>query len=109
MKFISNWIIVNLTEFLLIPRLSLGIEEVDEVEIFEGAENRLTMNQTYTWEFQCKYKLQRYPFDTQVPSSSYITPTSANQECRIKMTVESLSMSTVRLFADQVKVTYCLP
>ena len=39
---------------------------MDEVEIFEGAENRLTMNQTYTWEFQCKYELQRYPFDTQV-------------------------------------------
>ena len=41
-------------------------KEVDEAEIFEGAENRLTMNQTYTWEFQCKYELQRYPFDTQV-------------------------------------------
>ena len=43
-----------------------GIEEVDEAEIFEGAENRLTMNQTYTWEFQCKYELGNYPFDTQV-------------------------------------------
>ena len=45
-----------------------GLEEVDEVEIFKGAENSLTMNQTYTWEFQCKYQLQRYPFDTQVPN-----------------------------------------
>ena len=43
-----------------------GIEEVDEAEIFEGAENRLTMNQTYTLEFQCYYELRRYPFDTQV-------------------------------------------
>ena len=43
-----------------------GFNEVDEAEIFEGAENRLTMNQTYTWEFQCNYRLQRYPFDTQV-------------------------------------------
>ena len=43
-----------------------SVEELDETEIFEGAENRLTMNQTYTWEFQCKYKLQHYPFDTQV-------------------------------------------
>ena len=43
-----------------------GLDKVDEAEIFEGAENRLTMNQTYTWEFQCKYELQRYPFDTQV-------------------------------------------
>ena len=42
------------------------LDEVDEGEIFYGAENRLTMNQTYTWEFQCMYELQRYPFDTQV-------------------------------------------
>ena len=41
-------------------------KEVDEAEMFKGAENRLTMNQTYTWEFQCQYVLQRYPFDTQV-------------------------------------------
>ena len=42
------------------------VQEVDEAEIFDGAENSLTMNQTYTWEFQCKYELQRYPFDSQV-------------------------------------------
>ena len=42
------------------------VDVVDESEIFEGLENRLTMNQTYTWEFQCKYKLEHYPFDTQV-------------------------------------------
>ena len=48
-----------------------GIEEVNEAEIFKGAENRLTMYQTYTWEFQCKYELQRYPFDTQVIQSHY--------------------------------------
>ena len=43
-----------------------GLDEVDEAEIFEGAENNLTMTQTYTHEFQCQYRLQRYPFDTQV-------------------------------------------
>ena len=43
-----------------------GVREIHEAEIFQGAENRLTMNQTNTWEFQCKYELQRYPFDTQV-------------------------------------------
>ena len=47
-----------------------SLYEVDEAEIFEGAENRLTMNQTYTWEFQCKYELGKYPFDTQVTSDS---------------------------------------
>ena len=43
-----------------------GLDQVDEAEIFEGAEHKLTMEQMYTWEFQCKYQLQRYPFDTQV-------------------------------------------
>ena len=43
-----------------------GINEVDEAEIFEGGENKLQMIQAYTWEFQCQYKLQKYPFDTQV-------------------------------------------
>ena len=42
------------------------ISEVDEAEIFEGEENKLIMTQAYTWEFQCPYKLQKYPFDTQV-------------------------------------------
>ena len=44
-------------------------KEVDEVELFKGAENRLTMHQTYTKEFQCEYVLQRYPFDKQVTDS----------------------------------------
>ena len=43
-----------------------GIAEVDEAEIFEGNENTLVMTQTYTHEFQCKYKLLQYPFDSQV-------------------------------------------
>ena len=40
--------------------------EVDEIEIFEGNDNTLAMYQTYTKSFQCLYKLQKYPFDTQV-------------------------------------------
>ena len=43
-----------------------NLEVVDETEIYTGSENRLTMNQTYTREFQCIYQLQRYPFDSQV-------------------------------------------
>ena len=42
-----------------------GVDSVDEAEIFEGAENRLTMNQTYTHQFHCHYFLQLYPFDSQ--------------------------------------------
>ena len=84
-----------------------GIDEVDEAEIFEGAENRLTMNQTYTWEFQCKYQLQRYPFDTQVSKKPLHSLRSNNhQECKIKMTVGSLSMGTVKLLADKVRIDF---
>ena len=43
-----------------------GLEEVDEVEIFKGKENTISMRQVYTHSFQCKYNLERYPFDTQV-------------------------------------------
>ena len=44
-------------------------DESDEKEIFKGSENRLTMNQTYTHQFQCMYILDSYPFDTQVKVS----------------------------------------
>ena len=38
---------------------------IDETEIFEGRDNPIALYQTYTKRFQCKYNLQRYPFDTQ--------------------------------------------
>ena len=44
------------------------LDELDEAEIFEGKENTFKMAQTYTWEFQCQYMLQHYPFDKQVKS-----------------------------------------
>ena len=43
-----------------------GLNMVDETEIFEVSKNTLLMQQVYTWQFQCKYNLQEYPFDTQV-------------------------------------------
>ena len=43
-----------------------SFESVDETEVFEGSENSLVMNQTYTHTFQCNYELSYYPFDTQV-------------------------------------------
>ena len=42
------------------------ITDIDEAEIFEGAENNLRMEQMYTHAFQCVFKLSKYPFDTQV-------------------------------------------
>ena len=48
------------------PSTKSGIEYVDEVEIFEGRENRITMSQTYSKRFHCTYLLQLFPFDSQV-------------------------------------------
>ena len=42
------------------------IFSVDEVEIFKGRENRITMVQTYSKKFHCTYLLHNFPFDTQV-------------------------------------------
>ena len=64
------------------------LDEVDESEIFKGAENRLTMRQTYTHRFQCNYLLSRYPFDTQV--------------CTIKMSVATLDLKTVKLIPSKL-------
>ena len=62
-----EWVtIVTVTRNLTSKLTRSGPGQVDEAEIFEGAEHKLTMEQMYTWEFQCKYQLQRYPFDTQV-------------------------------------------
>ena len=36
-----------------------GLEEIDEAVIFAGAENGLTMRQTYTHRFQCNYLFSR--------------------------------------------------
>ena len=47
-------------------------EVVDETEIFKGGENTLFMQQVYTWQFQCKYDLKDYPFDTQVIYIIYV-------------------------------------
>ena len=86
--------------------------KVDEAEIFEGGENKLTMTQAYTWEFQCEYKLQKYPFDTQVTLIQILKDRfsvfrtkiiSDYQECAIKMTVESQTKETVQLLANEVK------
>ena len=40
--------------------------DIDEAEEFQGYENSLRMEQTYTHAFQCVFKLSKYPFDTQV-------------------------------------------
>ena len=43
-----------------------GLEQVDEAEIFEGSDNKITLTQTYSKRFHCTYLLHDFPFDTQV-------------------------------------------
>ena len=42
------------------------LSSMDEIEIFEGEENPLTMIQSYTKDFKCVYDMATFPFDTQV-------------------------------------------
>ena len=39
---------------------------LDEIEIFEGKDNPISMIQSYTKPFKCNYDLRHFPFDTQV-------------------------------------------
>ena len=65
-----------------------GFEVAEEIEIFLGAENRLMMSQTYTKNFQCEYKLHRYPFDI--------------QKCTIDMNVQLLDLENIHLIPGQI-------
>ena len=76
----------GLTQMVFLYRSS--VEEVDEREIFEGSENRLTLNQTYTHKFQCLYMLEKYPFD--------------KQECLIIMTTAGLDKTVMELFPKKL-------
>ena len=69
-----------------------GLEEVDEIEIFRGDENTLSMQQTYTHQFQCVYQLMHYPFDKQVGTNSQ---TKYSQVCSIDMVVRTIDQKTV--------------
>ena len=64
------------------------MEEVDEREIFEGLENTLTMEQTYTHQFQCSFELEQYPFD--------------RQTCSIDMTTTKLDRHTMMIRPDKL-------
>ena len=43
-----------------------GMEFTDEIEIFPGATNKFTIDQTYSKKFHCNYRLHYFPFDSQV-------------------------------------------
>ena len=48
------------------------LSQVDEIDIFEGIENKLTLSVSFSKEFHCIYKLHYFPFDTQVCSAFHL-------------------------------------
>ena len=79
-----------------------GVEVADEIEVFEGGENKLTMNQTYSKKFQCEYQLHRYPFDIQVVSSLSTFCDFTVQVCSIRLNAQPLDVETMRLVPGKV-------
>ena len=41
-------------------------DSLENIEIFEGSENNILINRIYNMKFLCEYKLQMYPFDSQI-------------------------------------------
>ena len=75
------------------------IFSVDEVEIFQGRENRITMVQTYSKKFHCTYLLHSYPFDTQVSYVKYCTLVliCSFEVCYIHMILKDFDQETAQL------------
>ena len=65
---------------------SINVKE--EINIFEGIENKITFQQVYSKSFKCVYQLQLYPFDTQL--------------CTVEMEIRELERSTVDLEPENV-------
>ena len=81
------------------------ISSLDEIEIFEGKENPISMIQSYTKPFKCNFDLRYFPFDTQVCSNKFIgsEPICDGQVCQIIFAVEEADQESVRLELGEVK------
>ena len=80
---------------------------MDEVEIFEGRENRITMVQTYSKKFHCTYLLQNYPFDTQVGLNLQIPKyiyCLFMKICWIHMKLEEFDQRAAELSPDKMEM-----
>ena len=59
-----------------------------QIEIFNGEENVLTLNQTYSKKFHCTYLLHYYPFDTQVHTIQAVILKKYNKCVTTKLTIQ---------------------
>ena len=80
---------------------------MDEVEIFEGRENRITMVQTYSKKFHCTYLLHNFPFDTQVRFIQVrlkIHIYCLMEICWIHMKLEEFDQRAAELSPDEIEM-----
>ena len=78
---------------------------MDEVEIFEGRENRITMEQTDSKRFHCTYLLHNYPFDTQVRLIQNIPIFLVLMKiCWIHMKLEEFDQRAAELSPDKMEM-----
>ena len=61
-----------------------------QIEVFEGMENKLPLNQTHNKKFHCTYLLHYYPFDTQI--------------CRVDLQLLRFSQRNVELVPDTIEL-----
>ena len=66
------------------------LDNIEEINIFAGNENRLTFEMTYTKIFRCEYQLTMYPFDTQT--------------CRVVMVVRKLERQLIALMPKKIQM-----
>ena len=64
------------------------IDVVEEINIFNGKDNKLTFEMTYTKTLRCDYQLQMYPFDKQL--------------CTMDISVKNLDRIGVRITPDKI-------
>ena len=80
-----------------------GPEVADEIEVFNGEENRITMNQTHSKKFHCTYLLQFFPFDTQVFwSEGKDTTNLLLKVCSMKLKLDQFDQETVEMIPDVI-------
>ena len=71
---------------------STGLNIIEETNIFEGKENRLTFLMVYTVNFKCQFQLAMYPFDTQTCTANFLMKGIEEQSLMfVPKTVEMMS------------------
>ena len=79
---------------------------LDEIDFYQGHENSIMMNQTYTKNFHCFYRFEFFPFDTQVLTQALlILPLSiikSIQVCSIDLVVKEFDKEIVHLVPGDI-------